>query len=84
MKTMAGLETSSTAMVRRLRCSTDRPLWPGMPTRALRSPCMSTNANTCTTHDIFSALGRSGGGGDRGRTLAAAQSQKIRLPNARK
>ncbi len=34
MKMMEGLATSSTAMVRRLRCSTDRPDKPGLPTRA--------------------------------------------------
>jgi hypothetical protein len=32
MKTTLGLATNSTAMVRRLRCSTDRPHSPGMPT----------------------------------------------------
>ena len=32
MKTIEGLATSSTAMVRRLRCSTDNPLMPGTPT----------------------------------------------------
>ena len=32
MKMMEGLATSSTAMVRRLRCSTLRPVLPGMPT----------------------------------------------------
>ncbi len=47
MKTMEGLDTSSTAMVRRFLCSTDRPLTPGIPTRALRKPCMSTRSNTC-------------------------------------
>ena len=34
MKMMLGLATSSTAMVRRLRCSTLRPLDPGLPTSA--------------------------------------------------
>ena len=32
MKTIEGLATSSTAMVRRFLCSTDRPLMPGTPT----------------------------------------------------
>ena len=50
MKTMEGLETSSTATVRRRRCSTDSPLKPGKPTRAPRKPCMSTNSNTCASH----------------------------------
>lgn len=34
MKTTAGLATSSTPMVRRLRCSTLSPLTPGMPTKS--------------------------------------------------
>ena len=50
MKTMEGFETSSTATVRRRRCSTDNPLKPGRPTRALRKPCMSTKSNTCSSH----------------------------------
>ncbi len=47
MKTMAGLATSSTARVRRLRCSTDSPLAPGSPTSALDSGVSSTRAITC-------------------------------------
>ncbi len=36
MKTMEGLATSSTAMVSRLRCSTDRPLRPARRQEAER------------------------------------------------
>jgi len=32
MKTMEGLATSSTAIVSRFLCSTDRPVCPGTPT----------------------------------------------------
>ena len=44
MKTIEGLDTSSTAIVSRLRCSTDRPLTPGRPTSAPRSGVSSTTA----------------------------------------
>ena len=47
MNTMAGLATSSTAMVSRLRCSTDRPLMAGSPTMALDSAVSSTKSMTC-------------------------------------
>lgn len=46
IKTAEGLATSSTAMVRRLRCSTLRPLVPGRPTSALRSGVSSTSSIT--------------------------------------
>ena len=39
MKTMEGLATSSTAMVKRFLCSTDKPVIPGIPTCSSRSLC---------------------------------------------
>ena len=47
MKMMEGLATSSTAMVRRLRCSTLSPVLPGMPTSEFRSGVSSTKFITC-------------------------------------
>ena len=47
MKTMEGLATSSTPMVRRLRCSTLRPLCPGRPTRLPFSDPSSISSITC-------------------------------------
>lgn len=41
MNIIDGLETSSTATVSRLRCSVDRPLTPGMPTKASFIPSSS-------------------------------------------
>ena len=38
MKIMEGLATSSTAILSRLRCSVDRTLTPGMPTKAFFIP----------------------------------------------
>ena len=46
MKMMEGLATSSTAMVRRLRCSTLSPLMPGLPTMLLARPSSSTSSIT--------------------------------------
>ena len=46
MKTAEGLATSSTAMVRRLRCSTLSPLTPGRPTRACLNGINSTSSIT--------------------------------------
>ena len=48
MKTMEGLATSSTAMVSLLRCSTDKPLWPGRPTTAPARDSSSTSPSTYT------------------------------------
>ncbi len=50
MKMTEGLATSSTAMVRRLRCSTERPLTPGMPTSVCRSGVSSTMSSTSLTY----------------------------------
>ena len=50
MKMTEGLATSSTAMVRRLRCSTLSPLWPGMPTSVLHSGVSSTMSITSLTY----------------------------------
>lgn len=50
MNTMAGFATSSTAMERRLRCSTDSPLTPGRPTRPFRSSTSSTSSSICRRH----------------------------------
>ena len=47
MKMMEGLATSSTAMVRRLRCSTLSPLRPGLPTMLFARPSSSTSSITC-------------------------------------
>ena len=47
MKITDGLATSSTPMVRRLRCSTLSPLTPGTPTSALRSGASSISSSTC-------------------------------------
>ncbi|KAA6419729.1 MAG: hypothetical protein FRX49_10262 [Trebouxia sp. A1-2] len=47
MKTMEGLATSSTAMVSRFLCSTDKPLWPGRPTTAPACDSNSTRPSTC-------------------------------------
>ena len=46
MKTMEGLATSSTPMVRRLRCSTLSPLCPGKPTREPFSDVSSISSIT--------------------------------------
>ena len=51
MKMMEGLATSSTAMVRRLRCSTLSPVLPGMPTSEFRSGVSSTRPITCGSAD---------------------------------
>ena len=50
MKMTDGLATSSTAMVRRLRCSTLSPLCPGMPTSVWRSGVSSTMSITSFTN----------------------------------
>ena len=47
MKTMAGWLTSSTAMVRRLRCSALRPLEPSMPTMLSLMVSSSTSDMIC-------------------------------------
>ena len=47
MKTMEGLPTSSTAMVSRFLCSTDKPLWPGRPITAPACDSNSTRPSTC-------------------------------------
>ena len=46
MKMTLGFETSSTPMVRRLRCSTLSPVRPGMPTRAPLMESSSISAST--------------------------------------
>ena len=46
MKTMEGLATSSTAMVSRFLCSTDRPEEPALPTTALARDLSSTKSMT--------------------------------------
>ena len=48
MKTMAGWATSSTAIVRRLRCSALRPLVPSMPTMLSLITSSSTSAMICS------------------------------------
>ena len=45
-----GLETSSTAMVSRLRCSVDKPLIPGIPTKASLLPSSSMVSRTSFTN----------------------------------
>ncbi len=50
-----GLATSSTPMVRSLRCSTFRPS-PGMPTTALAYSSMPSILMTCSTNSNFSFL----------------------------
>ncbi len=60
MKMTEGLATSSTPMVRRLRCSTLSPLTPGTPTSALRSGASSISSSTCARHDHASAAVHSG------------------------
>ncbi|KFM28431.1 Coatomer subunit beta-1 [Auxenochlorella protothecoides] len=50
MKTTEGLATSSTARVRRLRCSTDSPDTPGEPTKAPRRRSSSTRVMTSSTN----------------------------------
>ena len=47
MKMMEGLATSSTAMVSRFRCSTERPEAPGSPTSVPRNDVSSIKAITC-------------------------------------
>lgn len=47
MKTMEGFATSSTAMVNRFRCSTDKPSTPGLPTTAPAKDLNSTRSITC-------------------------------------
>jgi hypothetical protein len=44
-----GLETSSTAIVSRLRCSVDKPLIPGMPTKESLIPSSSIVSRTSLT-----------------------------------
>lgn len=45
-----GLETSSTAMVSLLRCSVDKPLWPGMPTKESFISSSSIVSRTSSTN----------------------------------
>ena len=52
MKMTEGLATSSTAIVRRLRCSTLRPVLPGTPTSDPFSGVSSTSAITCTGTEV--------------------------------
>lgn len=47
---MDGLETSSTAIVNRFRCSVDRPLAPGIPTKASLIPSSSMTSRTSLTN----------------------------------
>ena len=56
MKMMDGLATSSTPMVRRLRCSTLSPLTPGTPTSALFSGVSSISSRTCA-FSLLNCLG---------------------------
>ncbi|KAK2973179.1 hypothetical protein RJ640_009809 [Escallonia rubra] len=49
MKIMEGLATSSTAIVSRLRCSVDRPVSPGMPTKSSFIPSSSMVSRTSLT-----------------------------------
>ena len=46
MNMMAGLATSSTAMVSRFRCSVERPLTPGSPTKAPQIGLSSARSTT--------------------------------------
>lgn len=46
MNMMEGLATSSTAIVSRLRCSVDKPLAPGTPTRESLIPSSSIVSST--------------------------------------
>ena len=52
MKMMEGLATSSTPMVRRLRCSTLSPLCPGSPTRDPFRDVSSIRPITCTSGEV--------------------------------
>ena len=56
MKMMDGLATSSTPMVRRLRCSTLSPLTPGTPTSALFSGVSSISSSTCACFSLLNCL----------------------------
>ena len=60
MNTMLGLAQSSTAIVRRLRCSTLRPLTPGLPTCALRRPLRSTSSMTCAAGGSYRRAEKAG------------------------
>ena len=51
MRTMAGLEMSSTAMDRRLRCSMLRPVSAGEPTRRSCRGVSSTNSIICARRE---------------------------------
>jgi len=58
-----GLETSSTAMVSLLRCSVDKPLWPGTPTKqsftlssSIVSRTSSTNFCSVDIHRIYKVI----------------------------
>ncbi len=53
MKMMDGLATSSTAMVRRLRCSTERPLRPGLPTMLLAKALQLHQLHHLCAHTAF-------------------------------
>jgi hypothetical protein len=50
IKIIEGLETSSTAIVSLLRCSVERPLWPGMPTKESFIPSSSIVSMTSSTN----------------------------------
>ena len=51
MSTMAGFEMSSTAMDRRLRCSTLRPVSAGEPTSRFLRGVSSTSSIICMAHE---------------------------------
>ena len=55
MKIMEGFATSSTAIVSRLRCSVDKPLTPGMPTRESLIPSSSMVSKTSLTKSCYDA-----------------------------
>ena len=51
-KHIPGLETSSTPIVKRLRCSTERPLIPGRPVMAFLKAVSSINSSTCPSQHV--------------------------------
>lgn len=53
MKRMEGLAASSTAMVKRLRCSPERPYMPGSPTIWPWMVSSSTTDSVCSTRSAF-------------------------------
>ena len=58
MKTMDGLATNSTAIVKRLRCSTLRPVLPGRPTSAISRESSSTKVHDLGNELLYGVCGR--------------------------